>query len=196
MARTTRSTRREDEEEDPRSRRAAPQRGFPVGPIAILVLLLGGALFFARQIAQSKKDKAAEPEVIDTRRVPFADLPDEVPKSKGASGSNLPSVSYDTPPTGLLASNQTWLDALKDASRAESLYAEAMKAKQTSDHTAFREKGIEAKKLFSQILEDTYLLEEELVAEYGDRDAQVRQVISKRTAWTDRLAGLSKITGR
>lgn len=196
MARTTRSTRREDDEQDSPARRAQPQRGLPVAPIAILVLLLGGALFFARQIAQSKKDQTAEPEKVVKPHVPFADLPDEVPKSKGGTGSNSPSVSYDTPPAGLLATNQVWLDALKDASRAESLYVEALSAKQTSDHTAFREKGIAAKDLFSKILEDTYMLEEELLAEYGDRDAQVRQVIAKRTAWTDRLAGLSKITGR
>ncbi|MCA8979850.1 MAG: hypothetical protein H6831_12045 [Planctomycetes bacterium] len=198
MARTTRSTRRPDEEEEPRSRRAQPQRGLPVGPIAILVLLLGGALFFARQIAQSKKDKADEPEVIDTRRVPFADLPRETApthKSSGSAGASS-GANYDTPPAGLLATNQVWLDALKEASQAESYYAAAMKAKQTSDYSGFRENGIAAKDLFSKILEDTRVLEEELVAEYGDRDAQVRDVIRKRTAWTDTLAGLSKITGR
>jgi hypothetical protein len=200
MARTTRSTRRPDDEEETPARRAPAQRGLPVAPIAILVVLLGGALFFARVINETKKDKADEPEVIDNRRVPFSDLPREVPTKGGQAaqptGSSEPGVSYDTPPTGLLATNQVWLDALKDAAEAESLFLAAQNAKAANDHSAFRENGIAAKDLFSKVLEDTYVLEEELVEEYGDRDAQVRDVIKKRTAWTKRLSTLSKTTGR
>jgi len=198
MARTTRSTRRPDDEEETPARRAPAQRGLPVAPIAILVLLLGGALFFARQIAQSKKDKAAEPEVIDNRHVPFGDLPDEVPRSKGPAGVSGTSsgTSYEASPTGLLATRQVWLDALKNASEAESLYAAALQAKQAGDHSAFREKGIAAKRLFSDVRDSTEALEAELLAEYGDRDPQVREVVRKRTSWTKSLAAISKITGR
>lgn len=198
MARTTRTTRPEGDDEEPRGRRAPAQRPFPVAPIAILVLLLCGALFFARQIAQSKKAKDSAPVVIDTGHKPFSSLPDEAPKSKGSSQSSGSgsSVQYDTPPVGLLATNQVWIDALKDATKAESLYAAALKAKQTNDYSGFRENGIAAKDLFSKVLEDTYMLEEEMVAEYGDRDPQVRDVIKKRTAWTSTLAALSKTTGR
>ena len=171
-----------------------------MGPILILVALLAGALFFARQIAQSQSEEEDKPKVVDNRRKPFADLPEDAPArlSTGSSSDTpaQPTKSYPPAPTGIVATNDVWLKALKDATEAETLFAKAQDAKAANDHEGFRENGIAAKKLFSKVLEDTALLEEELRAEYGDSDAQILQMIKKRNAWTDRLQILSKTTGR
>jgi len=198
MSRPTRYSNRDGEGDEPRSRRAPARKGLPIGPIVILLLLLGGALFFARVIAQSGKDKDDKPVVADTGYVPFGDLPDEtaMPPGSHKAGGSAPRKDYEAPPPGLLATNQVWLDALKDATEAEILFVEAHEAKLVGGHAEFRDKGIRSKKLFSKLLDSTNALEEEMLETYGDRDPQTREVVRKRSKWIKRLSAISKTTGR
>lgn len=198
MAQRTRYSNREGDADERPQRRAPAKSGPPIVPILALVVLLGGALVAARMIASMRdageQDTAVEPKGPPE---PFSDLPEEVPTNRPHDAERRgPTAPVESAPPGVLAGDPVWRDALARATQAEILFQAASDAKAANDHELFREKGTAAKKMFSDLLEDTYLLEEELLAEYGDRDPQVREIVRKRTRWTNRLSTLSKTTGR
>lgn len=200
MPRQTRYSNRDAEGEEPRARRAPASQGLPMAPIVVLVVLLAGALFFARMIAQSNQEEDARPEVVDDRRPPFAELPREgqpvTSSSNDAPAVDAPNKSYPPAPRGVVDTNSTWLSALQGATEAEALFAKAQAAKQSGDHSGFRENGIAAKKLYTEIIDDTRQLEEELLEQYGEGNAEINALIKKRNEWSDRRQILSKTTGR
>lgn len=199
MPRQTRYSNRDAEGEEPRGRRSPSSQGLPMGPLVILVVLLAGALFFARMIAQSNEEAAEQPEVIDNRRVPFADLPREGEPVKPGSTTpveSAPKKTYPPAPRGVVDTNSTWLAALRGATEAEALFQAAQAAKEAGDHTGFRENGVAAKKRYTEIIDDTRQLEEELLEQYGDGNAEINALIKKRNEWADRRQILSKTTGR
>ena len=85
---------------------------------------------------------------------------------------------------------------MKIADQAAVTFASAAKAKANGDHSTWNEKGNEAKELYDRAIILTAAWEDQLMEEYGDTDRQVREIMSIRTKWIEKLTVLHKTTGR
>ncbi|MDP6762705.1 MAG: hypothetical protein QF860_07565 [Planctomycetota bacterium] len=187
--RTSREGRAEDH--GPAGRRGRPRSGGPpIAPIAGLGVLILGAILFARLLPDSAAtDDGAPPEPAHR---PFSSVAEEAPPAPGGGGARL----YDRAPSDLAASHAPWLEAQEIAREADGLFAQAQQAKQADDHAGFSAKGKAAKETYDRAFEMTAAWEEGLLASYGDRDRQVREIVRERNRWIDRVRVLHKTTGR
>ncbi len=162
-------------------------------PIFALLVLIAGAIVLARMVAKNEKPEEKPKEKIDASAV-YGDLPEEEPPVPGARGSGR-KRSTNRAPSGL-ADNTKWLEALRIADEAAVIFASAAKSKANGDHSAWNEKGNEAKELYDRAIILTAAWEDELMEKYGDTDRQVREIMSIRTKWIEKLTVLHKTTGR
>lgn len=189
QSRSSSRTNRDDQEQRPRPKKSQQP---PIVPALLLLVLIAGAIVLARSVAQ-KEDAAPTPVAEPPAPKPFASVPDEAPPTpKGGSARG----SYPRAPEGLASSNPVWAEALKVAATASELFDEAQKAKAAEDHTLFQLKGKAAKETYDKAFLMTAEWEEQLLAQYGDRDPQVREIVSTRNRWIDRVRVLHKTTGR
>ena len=181
---------RDDEKKNaPVKKSAAPV----VIPIALLVVTLGLGAYV---VFGPKKEAAAPPPApVDVKKpTPFADMPPEKPpvaKSSRASDGKV----YPPAPEGLLE-DANWKKALALASEGEALFTEAIKARASENMALYNEKGNAAEAKFDDAVTLTAEWEEKLVAQYGDRDAQIATILQTRSAWIKKMLVLSKTTGR
>lgn len=182
-------TDRDDQEQRARPRKSQQP---PIVPALLLIVLIAGAIVLARTVAQ-KQDAEPAPAPQPTAPKPFASVPDEAPPAPKAGSAR---ISYPRAPDGLADSNPVWAEALKVAATAAELFDEAQKARAAEDHALFQLKGKAAKETYDKAFLMTAEWEEKLLEQYGDRDPQVREILSTRNRWIDRVRVLHKTTGR
>jgi hypothetical protein len=194
MAKHSRYQKKEEEGEEGRPRRRPTKSAPPLLPIFALLVVIGGAIVLARMAAKDQKPEEPPPEKVTAEAI-FGDLPVEEPPVPASGGGRADRGTKNRAPSGL-ADTEVWIEALRTADEAAALLAVASKAKTAGDHATWNTKGKQAKELSDQALESTALWEEELMAKYGDADRQVRQIMSIRSKWFEKLAALSKTTSR
>lgn len=193
MPSSTYRRRQEADEPERRSRRRPAKSGPPLVPIFALLVLIAGSIVLARFVAQNKEPEPPPKEKIDASEI-FGDLPEEEPPPPRVHGAGREPIT-NRAPAGLM-DDRTWLEALKIAEQAAVTLAEATRAKANGDHSAWNEKGNAAKELYDKAIEMTALWEDEIREKYGDTDRQVREIMSLRSKWIDKLRILHKTTGR
>ena len=131
---------------------------------------------------------------------PFDDLPpDEVPPPRGTKPSRSTSRNYqavtEMPDLGgnTLAQSEPWSTAAESGARADELFETAVAAREASEWSTFSKKGAEALDIYEEILESTGAYVEEMTAEHGDRDGNVRGLVRARLFWEERRATLRKL---
>ena len=176
------------------TRRRPPARKGPTSAawlgILVVVILGGGAA-----LAMMKKGQDAakgEAQAAEKPR-PFADMPAEKPPEP-RSGVALSSQPFGSP--AALLSDPVWQRAVELAEEGEALYEEAVAAKAAGDVPTLNQKGNAAKAKLDEALESTAQLEEDLIAERGETDALVRDLMRTRNKWFDHVRWLHKSTGR
>jgi hypothetical protein len=176
---------RERERRPARPRSTAPL----VVPGLLATVLVGVAVVVGILNRREPAPQAAPPE---ERPRPFADLPPDVPPSRRGNGA---APALELAPSGLKA-DPVWVAAVALAREGEGYFDEARTAKNAGQHALANEKGNLARAKFDQAVESTAVFEEELLAKYGDRDPQVRDIKRERTRWFERLDWLLKSVGR
>lgn len=187
-----RGTRYDEDDDQPRSRRRSKPSGPPLIPIFALIVLMGGAVYLARLAAQNKPEPEEPKEAVKASEI-FGDLPvEEPPPRPGGDGSRK---ATNKAPEGL-ANNPDFIRAKEIAVQANVVFEAAKKAKSAGDHGEWNIKAQEAKELFDQAFIMTAVWEEELLEKYGDRDRQVKAIMSERNKWIDKVRTLHKTSGR
>jgi hypothetical protein len=183
---------RKPEDEDQPQRRQPRKSGMGwFLPAVIATVLFGGA---AVAILRGKKEpKVEKPVEASTKPKPFADLPREEPPKRGGAGSKTTFVAEA--PEGL-ASDATWQKAVKIGAEGEALFEETTEAKATSNVALMNEKGRAARDKLDEAFTMTAEWEEELLAKYGDANAEVRRIMRTRSGWSDKLRWLHKSIAR
>lgn len=172
----------------------AASSGNWVLPVGVTVVLAGGALWAVSQRKDPEPEVAPRVEV-DTPR-PFADMPpEEAPAPRGSGGGARPAPFGAVAPEGL-ADAPEWKKAVKLAEEAQGHFDAATEAKVVGNRKKLNEEGGKARTLFDQALEATALFEEQLVAEWGETDRQVRDIMRTRNQWFDRTRWLHKSISR
>lgn len=195
MAKVTRygySNRESDEERRPA--RAAKKTSSPLVPLAVLFGIILGAVILARSFAGKKDATPVEAAPAATGPKPFEKYVEAPPTPREPSSRD--GRAYPPAPEGLAESNPDWARALEIGDEADVLFDAAQAAKRADQTTLFLEKGNAAKAKYDEAFTLTAVWEEELLEKYGDRDRQVKAIMNKRTAWSDRLRVLHKSTGR
>jgi hypothetical protein len=175
-----------------RERERRPVRSKSTAPLVIPGLL--ATVIIGTAVVVGVLNRQA-PQAVETpqeeRKKPFADLPPDVPPSRRGGGS----PSLELAPSGLKA-EPVWVAAVALAREGEAFFQETKTAKNAGQHALANEKGNLAREKFDQAVESTATFEEELLAKYGARDAQVRDIKRERTRWFERLDWLLKSVGR
>ena len=177
------------------TRRRPPARSGPTSAIWIgllAVVILGGGAVLA---VLKKREDAAQAAAVEAPRSnrPFADLPPEEPPARAFAAGDS-SEPFRSPAS--LLSDPVWQHAVELAQEGEALYQETVEAKTRGDVPTVNTKGNEAKARFDEALESTAAIEEKLIAERGETDALVRDVLRCRNGWFDRVRWLHKSTSR
>ena len=182
-----------DDDEGQRPRRRPKKQGPPLVPILALIVVMAGAVYLARQAAQNKPEEEPPKEEVRAAEI-FGDLPEEEPPDRSGFGQGGRKLT-NTAPAGL-AENPTWIQAQEVAAEAAAVLTVAKGAKAAGDHAVWSEKGNEAKELYDKAIIMTADWEDELMAQYGDKDRQVKAIMNERSKWFDLLRTLHKTTGR
>ncbi len=174
---------REDQEEGGRrqpGRNQSPNMAPVIGIVSIVAI--GGVMFavYANQHKKSVDDaEGGGPpiEVVD----PFAGVPDEAgPTSRSPGGKRSGLVNRS--PEGLL-DDPVWNAATVKANEGYAHHAAAQAALKAKDNDSYLAKGLAARDLFNQVLEDTADWELGLLDKFGENDRKVSQIMAERERW-------------
>lgn len=147
---------------------------------AIVVVAVGG-LFFAVLASQQKDGVDAAEDGPAQEKDPFADVDyEDGPRRMNPGGEPIGEVERS--PKDLLET-PLWVDALERAEEGYALHQAAQQAKREEESGVYLAKGVEAKKIFDQVLEDTAEWETEISNAYTEHDVRVSQVMDIRTRW-------------
>jgi hypothetical protein len=182
----------------PSARRATPARKPSIVPALALIVLFGagiGIIFVIRSQPQGgeREASAAEP----AEHVPFAAYHEERPAGAGPA---RPAAVPLARPSRIQGSGPTadpiWIAAWDEADKGYALLEEANAARERQDHAEYAEKGKLAKEAFDRALTMSAEWEEQLIAERGDDDTDVRRIVATRSDWFDKMRVLHRTTGR
>jgi hypothetical protein len=189
--------RQRDQRSDPESdrdqkRRPVRKSGMsPMVPVLIgAVVVMGIGLSF---LGKSEKAEAAAQQDSGKPK-PFADLPPEAPPERGASGSSKYTMIAKAP-EGLM-SDANWLKAVEIATEGTALVDEAKAAMVAQDRAKLNEKGKLARDKLNEAVDMTAAWEEELLAKYGDANAEIRRIAKVRSGWIENVIWLHKSIAR
>jgi hypothetical protein len=158
-----------------------------------LIVVMGGAVYLARLAAQNKPPEEAPKAEVRAQDI-FGELPQEEPPDRSGFGAGNKQLSNKAPEG--LANNADWQRAQEIAGDAAAKLELAKVAKAAGDHAVWSTKGNEAKALYDEAITMTAEWEDQLLADYGDKDRQVRAIMNERSKWFDMLRTLHKTTGR
>lgn len=133
----------------------------------------------AKQAAAASTSRQVQPARETAGPSPFDDMP---------GSSDDPFSGATQAPIG----DEVWTTAEELAETAEVLYQAAVAAKLAGDRKLMVEKGRDSVKRFQTALTNSEPVEADLVARYGDHNAQARHVVRARKLWFERVLWLHK----
>lgn len=183
-ARSSRSSRNQDDADQPRRSRQQ-NSGPPIVPILAVLLLIGAAVYIGTRARKSQAQESNPVADTSNTPAPFSSVADETAPDPTARGNRTGVRADDA-----LLQDATWLRAQGEATLGYDLAALSKAAEKAGQTSEYQKKAGEAHDKFSAAIEMTAVWEEGLVEKHGDGDPVVKGIMRMRSRWFDQMRRL------